>query len=130
MVSDSSSGKPCGYAFLEYEHERDMHGKLVSEPFVLPSLCLRFPVVQLCCLGYVIRCVFSLVTNLCIQCIVLAFAGLSLSPRGLHRARPMTCVKRAISSAALQGICRSVLAQCILVAFSVVSMPAEGGTGN
>ncbi|XP_065191341.1 U1 small nuclear ribonucleoprotein 70 kDa-like isoform X2 [Sycon ciliatum] len=25
MVSDSSSGKPCGYAFLEYEHERDMH---------------------------------------------------------------------------------------------------------
>lgn len=25
MVHDSSTGKPRGYAFVEYEHERDMH---------------------------------------------------------------------------------------------------------
>lgn len=27
MVNDVDSGKPKGYAFIEYEHERDMHGK-------------------------------------------------------------------------------------------------------
>lgn len=31
MVSDSSGGKPRGYAFLEYEHERDMHGEGVVQ---------------------------------------------------------------------------------------------------
>jgi len=25
MTQDSNTGKPCGYAFIEYEHERDMH---------------------------------------------------------------------------------------------------------
>jgi RNA recognition motif-containing protein len=28
MVIDKSSSKPKGYAFIEYEHERDMHGKV------------------------------------------------------------------------------------------------------
>ncbi len=28
MVHDRNSGKPRGYCFIEYEHERDMHGKL------------------------------------------------------------------------------------------------------
>ena len=27
MVTDANSGKPKGYCFIEYEHERDMHGK-------------------------------------------------------------------------------------------------------
>ena len=27
MVHDANSGKPRGYAFIEYEHERDMHCK-------------------------------------------------------------------------------------------------------
>jgi RNA recognition motif. (a.k.a. RRM, RBD, or RNP domain) len=27
MVNDGDTGKPKGYAFIEYEHERDMHGK-------------------------------------------------------------------------------------------------------
>ena len=26
MVMDQKTGKPRGYAFIEYEHERDMHG--------------------------------------------------------------------------------------------------------
>ena len=25
LVQDSNTGKPRGYAFIEYEHERDMH---------------------------------------------------------------------------------------------------------
>lgn len=28
MVHDKVTGKPRGYAFIEYEHEKDMHGKL------------------------------------------------------------------------------------------------------
>jgi U1 small nuclear ribonucleoprotein 70kDa len=27
MIQDKDSGKPRGYAFIEYEHERDMHSK-------------------------------------------------------------------------------------------------------
>ena len=27
MITNSVSNKPRGYAFVEYEHERDMHGK-------------------------------------------------------------------------------------------------------
>ena len=27
LVNDVDTGKPKGYAFIEYEHERDMHGK-------------------------------------------------------------------------------------------------------
>jgi hypothetical protein len=27
MINDVDTGKPKGYAFIEYEHERDMHGK-------------------------------------------------------------------------------------------------------
>lgn len=27
LVSDKTSGKPRGYAFIEFEHERDMHCK-------------------------------------------------------------------------------------------------------
>ena len=29
MVTDQKTGKPRGYAFLEYERERDMHCKLI-----------------------------------------------------------------------------------------------------
>lgn len=28
MVANSKTGKPRGYAFIEYEKERDMHGEL------------------------------------------------------------------------------------------------------
>ena len=27
LISDKNSAKPRGYAFIEYEHERDMHCK-------------------------------------------------------------------------------------------------------
>lgn len=27
MIKDAATGKPRGYAFIEFEHERDMHGK-------------------------------------------------------------------------------------------------------
>lgn len=27
MNLNAETGKPRGYAFIEYEHERDMHGK-------------------------------------------------------------------------------------------------------
>jgi len=27
MVANSKTGKPRGYAFIEYEKERDMHGE-------------------------------------------------------------------------------------------------------
>lgn len=30
MVSNNVTGKPRGYAFIEYEHERDMHCKYTS----------------------------------------------------------------------------------------------------
>ena len=33
VVHDKKSGKPRGYAFIEYEHERDMHSK-----YQIPSL--------------------------------------------------------------------------------------------
>ncbi|XP_012940085.1 U1 small nuclear ribonucleoprotein 70 kDa, partial [Aplysia californica] len=36
MINDRNSGKPRGYAFIEYEHERDMH----SEYTALPALSL------------------------------------------------------------------------------------------
>ena len=29
MVYDKATGKPRGYAFVEYEHERDMHCKYI-----------------------------------------------------------------------------------------------------
>jgi len=42
MVVDKQSDKPRGYAFVEFDHERDMHGKssavfqsLCSIPFVI-----------------------------------------------------------------------------------------------
>ena len=28
MVFNDKTNKPRGYAFIEYEHERDMHGKI------------------------------------------------------------------------------------------------------
>ncbi len=31
VVQDSGSGKPKGYAFIEYEHERDMHCKFADK---------------------------------------------------------------------------------------------------
>lgn len=31
LVHDKVTGKPRGYAFIEYEHEKDMHGKLMEE---------------------------------------------------------------------------------------------------
>lgn len=47
MVYSKRSGKPRGYAFIEYEHERDMHceycaSALPSDPLpLLPSLSPR-----------------------------------------------------------------------------------------
>jgi U1 small nuclear ribonucleoprotein 70kDa len=29
VMAQDESGKPRGYAFIEYEHERDMHGKFI-----------------------------------------------------------------------------------------------------
>jgi len=29
MVFNSETNKPRGYTFIEYEHERDMHGKIM-----------------------------------------------------------------------------------------------------
>lgn len=31
MIHDRVTGKPRGYAFIEYEHERDMHGKCLKK---------------------------------------------------------------------------------------------------
>ena len=31
VVHDSKNGKPRGYAFIEYEHERDMHCKYTED---------------------------------------------------------------------------------------------------
>lgn len=39
LVHDVKTGKPRGYAFIEYEHERDMHS----------SLCWWRPVLSMCC---------------------------------------------------------------------------------
>lgn len=33
MVANTKTGKPRGYAFLEYEKERDMHGKQYDLPY-------------------------------------------------------------------------------------------------
>ena len=30
MVNDKNTGKPRGYAFIEYEEEADMHGKSIE----------------------------------------------------------------------------------------------------
>lgn len=30
MINDTDSAKPRGYAFIEYEHERDMHSKYLK----------------------------------------------------------------------------------------------------
>jgi RNA recognition motif. (a.k.a. RRM, RBD, or RNP domain) len=37
MVHDSNEAKPRGYAFIEYEHERDMHCKYHQK--ALPAEC-------------------------------------------------------------------------------------------
>jgi hypothetical protein len=29
MIHDTNTGKPRGYAFIEYEEESDMHGKIL-----------------------------------------------------------------------------------------------------
>ncbi len=34
MVHDKETGKPKGYCFIEYEHERDMHCKYLIGPLV------------------------------------------------------------------------------------------------
>jgi len=34
LVQDSNTGKPRGYAFIEYEHERDMHCKYLKRGFI------------------------------------------------------------------------------------------------
>jgi RNA recognition motif-containing protein len=34
MVNDINTGKPRGYAFIEYESEADMHGKLAFKLFI------------------------------------------------------------------------------------------------
>jgi len=31
LVQDSKTSKPRGYAFIEYEHERDMHCKYTDD---------------------------------------------------------------------------------------------------
>lgn len=31
MINDTDSAKPRGYAFIEYEHERDMHSKYLND---------------------------------------------------------------------------------------------------
>jgi len=36
IVHDVNNGKPRGYAFIEYEHERDMHGMYQND---VPLLC-------------------------------------------------------------------------------------------
>lgn len=36
---DKENGKPRGYAFIEYENERDMHCKLCSD--ISPIVCSR-----------------------------------------------------------------------------------------
>lgn len=40
LVSDKTSGKPRGYAFIEFEHERDMHCKYLS-PWQHWTSCLE-----------------------------------------------------------------------------------------
>lgn len=40
MINDSDTGKPKGYAFIEYEHERDMHGKSCNS-FILKKPKIR-----------------------------------------------------------------------------------------
>ncbi|VDN14613.1 unnamed protein product, partial [Dibothriocephalus latus] len=37
MIKDVSTGKPRGYAFVEFEHERDMHGKGLGKSRSGPS---------------------------------------------------------------------------------------------
>lgn len=38
LTHNTEDGKPRGYAFIEYEHERDMHGKYQSD---VPSGCFN-----------------------------------------------------------------------------------------
>ena len=35
MIHDAQTGKPRGYAFIEYEKESDMHGKRKSQSVLL-----------------------------------------------------------------------------------------------
>lgn len=43
MVYSKRSGKPRGYAFIEYEHERDMHCEYPPEPCLLTLLSAPQP---------------------------------------------------------------------------------------
>ena len=43
MINDKDTGKPRGYAFIEYEHERDMHGKYRELNTIEPRLPLPLP---------------------------------------------------------------------------------------
>ena len=46
MVYSKRSGKPRGYAFIEYEHERDMHCEYLPPapcPLALSLLCCPSP---------------------------------------------------------------------------------------
>ena len=49
MVNDANSGKPRGYAFIEYEHERDMHCKYRGRRQLLaaPVLSVKIPVFRM-----------------------------------------------------------------------------------
>lgn len=38
MIHNKISGKPRGYAFIEYAHERDMHGKWVQ---IIPLIAVQ-----------------------------------------------------------------------------------------
>lgn len=46
MVYNKRSGKPRGYAFIEYEHERDMHCKYIffwdTFVFCFKTICLYY----------------------------------------------------------------------------------------
>lgn len=33
MIHNVKTGKPRGYAFIEYEHERDMHCEYLCHPY-------------------------------------------------------------------------------------------------
>lgn len=41
LIHDVDSGKPRGYSFIEYEHERDMHGKLSQQFIPTENIVLR-----------------------------------------------------------------------------------------
>lgn len=41
LIHDVDSGKPRGYSFIEYEHERDMHGKLSQQFIPMENIVLQ-----------------------------------------------------------------------------------------